>query len=85
MSKYRTWIDPRAAVTRNQLAKLPLRDAASHTLRWSLHLSEEEYAYLIENNPDTLGVVPDSALFKQEWARFIQHPESRPYRIGNGT
>lgn len=54
-------------------------------MRWALHLSEDEYAFLIENNPDTLGVVPDSALFKLEWARFIQHPESRPYRIGNGT
>ena len=84
MSKYRTWIDPRAAVTRAQLKREQIRDLGA-SMRWSLHMSEEEFQYLQLFNPDTLGVSQDSALFKQEWARFLQHPDSAPYRIGNGT
>lgn len=81
MSKYNIWIDPRAAKTRAQLRSLELSDLASSTMRWALHLSEEELRYLEEHNPDTLGVVPDSLLYKQEWMRFLNHPESNPFKV----
>lgn len=81
MSKYRTWIDPRAQVTRNQLRSLDIRDFAEKSARWALHLSEEEYQYLERMNPDTLGCLSDPALYKAEWSRFINHPDSQPFRV----
>lgn len=81
MSKYNVWIDPRAAQTRRELSRLMIRDFAEKSLRWALHLSAEEMAYLEKMNPDTLGALADPALYKQEWARFVNHPESRPFRV----
>jgi hypothetical protein len=68
-------------VTRQQLRGLTIRDLASKTLRWALHLSEEEMQFLERNNPDTLGCLHDPAQYKAEWARFINHPESKPYKV----
>lgn len=81
MSKYRTWIDPRAAVTRSQLRKLEIRDAAVGTMRWALHLSHEEMHYLELMNPDTLGCTHDARQYKAEWAKFIAHPDSAPFKV----
>lgn len=81
MSRYRTWIDPRAAVTRNQLRSLEIRDFSEKAARWALHLSEEEAAYLEQMNPDTLGCLRDPALYKREWAKFCSHPDSLPFRV----
>lgn len=39
-------------------------------------------AFLEANNPDTLGCLSDPRQYKAEWAKFIAHPESRPYRVG---
>lgn len=58
-----------------------MRDFAEHSARWALHLSEEEMAYLENNNPDTLGCVQDPRQYKAEWAKFVAHPESRPFRV----
>lgn len=38
-------------------------------------------AYLEANNPDTLGCLSDPHQYKAEWAKFIAHPESKPYRV----
>lgn len=81
MSKYNTWIDPRAAVTRKQLQSLTIRDLASKTMRWALHLSHEEMEYLERNNPDTLGCWSDPRQYNAEWAKFVDHPEARPYKV----
>ena len=81
MSKYRTWIDPRAEETRKQIRGQTIRDMASGTMRWALHLSEEEMRYLELNNPDTLGCIADAKRYKEEWARFINGPESKPYKV----
>lgn len=81
MPKYRTWVDPRAEVTRRQLRSLEIRDFKEKCARWALHLSEEEYRYLEQMNPETLGALADPALYKAEWARFIDHPDSKPFRV----
>lgn len=81
MSKYRVWIDPRAAQTRSQLQRLVIRDFAEKCARWALHLSAEEMDYLERHNPDTLGCLHDPAQYKAEWAKFVAHPESRPFRV----
>lgn len=81
MSKYQTWIDPRAVVTRNQLRRIEIKDFAEKAARWALHLSAEEFDYLERNNPDTLGALSDPALYKAEWAKFVNHPESQPYKV----
>lgn len=85
MSKYRVWIDPRAAETRAELRRLQIKDFAEKSLRWALHMSEEEVAFLEANNPETLGCLCDPRQYKAEWARFIAHPESSPFRVGTGT
>jgi len=84
MSRYRTWVDMRAAATRAQLSKLDIRDLGSGTMRWCLHLSDREMAYLEQMNPDTLGAT-DPAVYKAEWAKFIQHPASKPFKVQVGT
>lgn len=81
MPKYNVWIDPRAAVTRKQLQSLEIRDLASKTMRWALHLSHEEMEYLEQMNPDTLGCWEDPRQYNTEWARFVDHPESRPFKV----
>jgi hypothetical protein len=85
MSKYRTWIDQRAAKTRAELSKLQIKDLGAGTMRWCLHLSDLEMAYLERNNPDTLGCLTDPAVYKAEWAKFVQHPESRPFKVQVGS
>lgn len=50
-------------------------------MRWALHLSEEEFQYLERMNPDTLGCIRDPALYKAEWAKFINHPDSKPFKV----
>lgn len=79
-SAYRTWIDPVAIPTRQQMRRQAPRDLASGTLRLALHLSEAEAAYLEFHNPDTLGH-PDTAVHDAEWAKFIKHSDSAPYRV----
>lgn len=81
MSKYNVWIDPRAAETRAQMRRIDIRDFKEKSLRWALHLSEEEINYLERMNPDTLGCIADPALYKAEWAKFINDPASRPYWV----
>lgn len=81
MSKYRTWIDPRAAETRSQLQRLEIRDFEEKSARWALHLSEEEMRFLENSNPETLGCLSDPHQYKTEWAKFIAHPESKPFRV----
>lgn len=85
MSKYQTWVDPRAAETRKRLSRLDIRDLGGGTMRWCLHLSDREMAYLEANNPDTLGCLTDPALYKAEWAKFIQHPASKPFKVQVGS
>jgi len=80
--KYRTMIDPRAEATRKALsANVGTGDLAG-TMRWALHLSDVEAAYLEFNNPDTLGLPEDSKQRDIEWRKFIAHPDSKPFRIG---
>jgi hypothetical protein len=79
-SKYRTWLDPRAIVTRNQMRSLVAKDIASGTLRLAMHLSEEEAAFLEFHNPDTLGHA-DPVIHDAAWGAFIKHPDSAPYRV----
>jgi len=81
MLKYNVWIDPRAEETRKQLRGLTIRDLSSGTLRWALHLSEDEMAYLERHNPDSLGCLADPALYKAEWAKFINSNASKPYKV----
>jgi len=81
MPKYRTWIDPRAAVTRSQLNQCDIKDLGSKTMRWALHLSDKEIAYLEQHNADTLGRWDDPRIYNEEWKRFIDHPESQPYKV----
>jgi hypothetical protein len=81
MQQYRTWIDPRAAETRKQLNRLEIRDLGSQTMRWALHLSEKEMAQLERLNPDTLGNFSDPKQYNAEWAKFINHPASKPYKV----
>lgn len=85
MSNYRTWIDLRAAETRRQLSRLDIADLGTGTMRWCLHLSDREMHYLETMNPDTLGCLSDPALYKAEWAKFIQHPASKPYKVQVGS
>lgn len=54
-------------------------------MRWCLHLSDLEMAYLERMNPDTLGCLSDPALYKAEWAKFIQHPDSLPFKVQVGS
>lgn len=85
MSKYRTWVDLRAAATRAELRKLAIKDLGTGTMRWCLHLSHEEMRFLEDNNPDTLGCLSDPAVYKAEWAKFVQHPESSVYKVQVGS
>lgn len=85
MQTYKTWIDPRAAKTRAQLSLIDIRDLARGTMRWALHLSDAEMRYLEDNNPDTLGCLSDPRQYKTEWAKFITHPESKPFKVQVGT
>ena len=75
-SRYRIWIDPRAEVTRKQMRAACPRDIASGTLRLALHLSDAEHTYLCRMNPALDGDDADG-----EWAKFISHPDSKPYRV----
>lgn len=81
MSSYRTWIDPRAVVTRNQLRSVDIRDFDEKCMRWALHLSDLEFDYLERMNPDTLGCLSDPALYKAEWAKFVNSPAARPFKV----
>ena len=81
MPKYNVWIDPRAEETRKQLRGLTIKDLGTGTMRWALHLSEDEMQYLETYNPDSLGCLADPALYKAEWAKFINCNESKPYKV----
>ena len=50
-------------------------------MRWALHLSELEAHMLEVLNPDTLGLPEDSKQRDIEWRKFIEHPDSEPFRI----
>lgn len=78
---YQTWIDPRAAKTRSELARTTIKDLGSGTMRWMLHLSDLEMRFLEQMNPDTLGCLHDPRQYKAEWAKFIDHPDSKPYKV----
>ena len=80
--KYRTKIDLKAAVTRAQMRQQLPKDLGHGTMRWALHLSVEESDYLESENPDTLGLPEDSKQRDIEWRKFIEHPDSKPFRIG---
>lgn len=69
-----------AAQTRANLRKQNIRDACNKTLRWSLHLSEDEYDSLVYLNPDTLGN-PDQQLNDKAWDDFINHPVSSVFKV----
>jgi len=80
MPKYRTWVDARKDPERREMRKQTPKDIGSGTMRLALHLSDTELQYLELMNPDTLGH-PDSKVHDAEWGRFINHPESSPYRV----
>jgi hypothetical protein len=80
--KYRTMIDPRADVTRKALAANVGSGDLGGAMRWALHLSDVEAAYLEFHNQDTLGLPEDSKQRDVEWRKFIEHPDSKPFRIG---
>lgn len=81
MPKYNVWVDPRAEEERKKIRGQTIRDMGTGTLRWALHMSDLEDWYLHHFNPETLGCLADPALYKQEWARFINDPQSKPYRV----
>ena len=74
------FIDPRPERFRRQCRNTIPKDLADKTMRWALHLSEEEHHWLTVNNPDTLGC-PDQLLRNGYWRKFSESPESKPYRI----
>ena len=73
------FIDPRPAATRLHINSLVIRDIKD-AARWSLHLSEEELAWLELHNPDTLGH-SDEKLRAGYWKQFMAHPASKLYRV----
>ena len=74
------FIDPRAQQTRTTMLQGIARDFSDKSLRWALHMSEEEANWLERNNPDTLGHT-DIGLRKGYWKHFASSPESKPYRM----
>ena len=78
--KGRLILDPRAAATRSVFRKQTVKDLAAKTMRWGLHLSEEESLALCQLNPDTLGC-EDQKLRELYWRKFLESPSSAPYRI----
>jgi hypothetical protein len=74
------FIDPRSEHTRKELRKRHIRDFDDKSLRWGLHLSEEEAYWLECNNPDTLGC-PDYKLRQGYWKHFMSDNASIPYRV----
>ena len=72
-------IDPRPAEYRKRVNTLKVRDLKD-CARWGLHLSQEEHAFLVARNPDTLGH-DDQAIADKYWALFMGDPASKPYRI----
>ena len=83
MSKFKTWIDNRAALERAKMRLQTPKDLCSKTLRLALHLSDLEHEYLERNNPDTLGRHDDERLRSKYWAEFIAHPASAPFRVNH--
>lgn len=81
MQKFRTWIDPRAAVNRELMRQKTPKDLCSGTLRLALHLSDLEHAQLELLNPETLGRHDDERLRADYWRQFIAAPESAPFRV----
>ena len=73
------WIDPRPAEYRKRVNTLRVRDLKD-CARWGLHLSHEEYAFLVARNPDTLEH-DDQAIADTYWNLFMGDPASKPYRI----
>jgi len=81
MSKFKTgFIDPRANQTRKQMRSHVAKDFSDKSMRWALHMSEEEAAWLEFHNPDTLGLT-DPKLRDLAWKAFIVSSDSVPYRI----
>lgn len=68
MQGYKIWCDPRAEVTRKQLRQLEKRDMAE-SMRWALHLSQEELNFLEMANPE----------FNLDM--FVASNDSKPFRI----
>jgi hypothetical protein len=81
VSKYRTWVDNRAALERAKMRLQTPNDLCSGTMRLALHLSDREAEYLEHHNPETLGRHDDEQLRSKYWAEFIAHPASIPYRV----
>lgn len=65
---YKIWLDKRANVTRAQLRQMPRNDLAE-SMRWQLHMSQEELDYLERANPD----------FNLD--KFVASSDSKPFRI----
>ena len=82
MTEFKTggYIDPRPAEYRKKLNLLMPRDLEGIG-RWGLHMSEEEYNFLVAANPDTLGIVGDSKLHDKYWKEFLCSRASIPYRV----
>lgn len=82
---FKVAVDPRAEIQRQIYRQQLPRDLASGTMRWALHLSDIEAAYLEEQNPETLGRHDDERLRSMYWKRFIDGPDSAPFKIGTAT
>ena len=68
-------------MTRSQLSRLSIKDMVDGVAKWALHLSAEEHAALERLNPDTLGDHRNSKTNSEEWAKFIAHADSKPFRV----
>ena len=69
MAAYRIAIDRRAEETRSRYRQ-QLPSDLGDCMRWALHMSEEELAYLEAHNPDF------------DMNKFIKAPEARAFMIG---
>lgn len=69
MAAYRIAIDPRAEETRKRYRQ-QLPNDLGDCMRWALHMSEAECAYLEAHNPD----------FNMD--EFIKSPQAKAFSIG---
>ena len=82
---FQTAVDPLAAKTRQRIRTVTVKDLASKTMRWALHLSAIEANYLECMNPETLGRTDDERIRSNYWKQFIDSPASTPFKIGTNT
>ena len=66
---YRIAIDPRSEATRKRYRQVLPSDLGD-CMRWAMHLSEDELAYLEAHNPDF------------DMDTFVKSPEARAFMIG---